>query len=62
LRVTSADGRPKPRGRPRVEAPASASVTTWLRVAQYDRLLQLAKREEKSLSALVRDLLKLRIG
>jgi len=45
-----------------VEAPASASVTTWLRVAQYDRLLQLAKREEKSLSALVRDLLKLRIG
>jgi hypothetical protein len=51
-----------PRGRPKVEAPAGASVTTWLQLADHDRLLQLAKREEKTLSALIRDLLKLRIG
>jgi hypothetical protein len=52
----------KPRGRPRVAAPAGASATTWLRVADHDRLIQLAKREEKTLSALLRDLVKLKIG
>lgn len=52
----------KPRGRPRVAAPAGASATTWLRGADYDRLIALAKREDKTLSALIRDLLKLKIG
>jgi hypothetical protein len=45
-----------------VEEPASTSVTTWLRVAEHDRLIQLAKREEKTISALVRELLKFKIG
>jgi hypothetical protein len=37
-------------------------VTTWLRVGDHDRLIQLAKREEKTLSALLRELLKLKLG
>jgi hypothetical protein len=52
----------KPRGRPKVEAPAANSVTTWLPAADHDRLIALAKREEKTISALVRELLKLKIG
>jgi len=52
----------KPRGRPKVEAPVGTSVTTWLRNGDHDRLLALAKREEKTISALVRELLKLKIG
>jgi hypothetical protein len=52
----------KPRGRPRVEEPNGTSVTTWLRVGDHDRLIQLAKREEKTLSALLRELLKLKLG
>jgi hypothetical protein len=52
----------KPRGRPRVETPASSAVTTWLPARDHDRLAQLAKREEKTISALVRELLKLKIG
>jgi hypothetical protein len=50
-----------PRGRPRVDPPGSA-VMTWLRPDEHDRLIQLAKREEKTISALVRELLKLKIG
>jgi hypothetical protein len=52
----------KPRGRPKVAAPASNSVTTWLPAGDHDRLIALAKREEKTISALVRELLKLKIG
>ena len=48
------------RGRPKNGEPSS-SVTTWLRVGEHDRLIELAKREEKSISALVRELVKLRI-
>lgn len=52
----------KPRGRPKVEERAGSSVTTWLRVREHDRLIQLANRDRKSLSALVRDLIKLKLG
>jgi len=45
-----------------VEEPNGTSVTTWLRVGDHDRLIQLAKREEKTLSALLRELLKLKLG
>jgi hypothetical protein len=53
----------KPRGRPRLAAhqPVKSSVTTWLRAEDHDRLILQAKSEAKSVSALVRDLLKLRI-
>jgi hypothetical protein len=52
----------KPRGRPRADEPASNAVTTWLQPRDHDRLIALAKREEKTISALVRELLKLKIG
>jgi len=51
----------KPRGRPKVDDPVGTSVTTWLRHGDHDRLLALAKRHEKTISALVRELLKLQI-
>jgi hypothetical protein len=57
-----ASGPPKARGRPKIEEPAGTSVTTWLRLREHDRLMALAKREDKTLSALVRELLKLKIG
>jgi cytidylate kinase len=50
------------RGRPRIELAASTSLTTWVRASDYDRLAQIAKREEKSLSAIVRELVKLKLG
>jgi hypothetical protein len=52
----------KPRGRPRVETPQGSSVTAWLSNGDHDRLIALAKREEKTISALVRELLKLTVG
>jgi len=53
------EDRRKP-GRPRVEEPRT-TVTTYIRTADYDRLLRLALKQEQSLSGLVRDLLKLKI-
>lgn len=50
----------RPRGRPRVEEPR-ASVSTWLPAGAHDRLIELAKREEQSISATVRRLLILRL-
>ena len=47
----------RPRGRPRAPVPVKTSVTTWIRASDYDRLIHRAQREEKTLSALVRDLL-----
>lgn len=55
------DAPPKPAnrgGRPKAPEPG-ARVTTWVRSAEYDRLLRLAKAREQSLSGVVRDLLKL---
>ncbi len=51
---------PPRRGRPRVEEPG-ASVSTWLRPDDHDRLLRLANKHDMKVSALVRQLLKLRL-
>lgn len=48
------------RGRPRLEEPLSV-VSTRLPVAYHDRLVELAKRNEMSISAAVRQLLILRL-
>ena len=47
-------------GRPRVAVPG-VRVTTWVREPDYDRLLALAQKHDLSISATVRDLLKLRL-
>lgn len=51
---------PRPRGRPRVDEPRS-TVSTWLPAHAHDRLIELAKRHEQSISATVRQLLILRL-
>ena len=45
------------RGRPRVESPRSLPVSSWIEARHYDELVKLASTREKSMSALVRDLL-----
>jgi hypothetical protein len=57
---TSTDPPPGKPGRPRVSEPGS-SVSTWLRQADHDHLIQLAQRHDLSVSALVRQLLTRRI-
>lgn len=52
----------RPRGRPTVDEPTGSSVTAWLRPGEHDRLIEIAKREDKTISALVRELVKLKIG
>jgi hypothetical protein len=49
------------RGRPKLEEPGGP-VSTWLRNGDHDRLIALARREQKSVSAFVRDLVKRRIS
>lgn len=51
---------PTKRGRPPVEQPLS-HVSTRLPPAYHDRLVKLAKHQDKSVSALVRDLLTLKL-
>lgn len=51
---------PPKRGRPRVDEPRS-SVSVWLPAHAHDRLIQLAKKHEQSISATVRELLRLRL-
>ncbi|MEO8682574.1 MAG: hypothetical protein ABI665_26235 [Vicinamibacterales bacterium] len=51
---------PRRRGRPRVDEPC-ATVSTWLPAKHHDRLIQLAKANELSISATVRQLLMLRL-
>lgn len=54
--------RPQPerrRGRPRVEE--HSTVSTWLPSRYHDRLIQLANQQDKSVSAMVRSLLILRL-
>lgn len=48
------------RGRPRVEEPRS-SVSTWLPASYHDRLIEMAKQRDQSVSSLVRYLLTLRL-
>jgi hypothetical protein len=50
----------KPRGRPRVEEPGT-SVSTWLRPGEHDKLIQLANKHDTTISALVRQLLILKL-
>jgi hypothetical protein len=50
----------RPRGRPRVEEPGSA-VTTWLPASVHDRLIRIAEHREVKVSALVRQILILRL-
>lgn len=47
---------PGRRGRPRVEEPR-ATVSTWVPASAHDRLIQLAKEHEVSVSAMVKSLL-----
>lgn len=48
------------RGRPKVDEPRT-TVCAWVEARHYDRLVQIAHRQEKSISAVVRDLLILRL-
>ena len=50
----------RPPGTTRVAEPSS-SVSVWLPASAHDRLIELAKREEQSISKTVRDLLKLKL-
>ena len=49
------------RGRPRLAEPRS-TVSVWLPASAHDRLIALAKREEQSLSATIRQLLTIRLS
>ena len=53
--------KPRPRGRPALEVKGT-SVSAWIRPNEYDRLVKMAHQQDKSVSALVRSLLKLRLG
>ncbi len=46
-------------GRPRIEEPRS-SVSTWLPAHAHDRLIQIARERDTSVSAVVRSLLIIR--
>lgn len=51
---------PPRRGRPRLAEPRS-TVSVWLPAHAHDRLIELAKQQEQSISATVRQLLILRL-
>jgi hypothetical protein len=51
---------PPKRGRPRVDEPG-ASVSTWLRPGEHDKLVRLAREQEKTISALVRQWVTLKL-
>lgn len=55
--MTDDKATPLHRGRPRVEEPGS-SVSVWLPQGAHESLIELARQQEKSISATVRDLLK----
>lgn len=55
--MTPDDDPPVPRGRPKALEPGT-SLSAWIPVSEYDRLVRLAKDREESLSALVREWLK----
>ena len=50
----------RPPGRPRAEEPG-VPVATWLRTGEYDRLIRQAQAQEQTVSALIRDLLRLKL-
>lgn len=49
-----------PRGRPKSAAPSS-SVSCWLPAVTHDKLIRLAQKEERSISACIRQLLILKL-
>ena len=51
---------PRPRGRPPLEVKGT-SISSWVRPNEYDRLVKMAHQQDKSVSALVRSLLMLRV-
>lgn len=55
--------KPLPRslpGRPKHEEPGS-SVSTWLRASDHDRLIQIAKARDQSVSSLLRQFVRARL-
>ena len=52
---------PRPRGRPRLDDEPLSHVSTRLPVPYHDRLIQLAKMQDKSVAAMVRSLLILKL-
>lgn len=56
-----ADEPKRPRGRPRVPEALNTHVGTRLPAKTYDRLFQSAKAEDKSIAALVRQWLTLKL-
>ena len=53
------EDRRKP-GRPKVDEPGER-LSTYVRTSDYDRLVRLALKNDQTVSALVRDLLKLKL-
>jgi predicted DNA-binding ribbon-helix-helix protein len=50
------------RGRPREISGQGERVSTWVSLEQYERLMEVAKREEMSVCALLRHLLIVVLG
>lgn len=53
---------PSKRGRPRVILGDGERVSTWVSIDQYKRLTEVAKREEMSVCALLRQVLIVVLG
>ena len=53
------DKRRRP-GRPRVEV-SGTKLSTYVRTPDYDRIVRLALKEDRTVSAIVRDLLRLNL-
>lgn len=58
--MTTKRDEPPKRGRPRAEEPG-ASVSTWLRPGDHDRLIQKAREQDTTVSNLVRVWLRLKL-
>jgi hypothetical protein len=50
---------PARRGRPKIDKPHTR-VSTWVEVKHYDQLVRLANQRDQSVSALVRDMIRLK--
>lgn len=58
--MTQKKDEPNRGGRPRVIEPR-ASVSVWLPASTHDRLIQLAQKQDQSISATIRQILKTRL-
>lgn len=54
-----ADDAKRPPGRPRAEP--GTKLSTYVRTADYDRLVRVALKSDRTVSAIVRDLLRLKL-